>query len=516
MAARLALLSEDARTVAEIAAAVGRDFRFDILAQASDLEEDALVRALDELWRRHIVRVQADERWDFSHDRIREVAYSGIGPARRRLIHRRIAQGMELLFANRLDEVSASIAVHLDRGGQPARAVPFLERAAAVATRVSANEEAIRCLTHALSLVETLPAGRDRDEQELALRSSLSVALNSGRGYAAPEVEQNLDRVFMLSLADGRGQVPVRWLWVAFTLRFMLGDLEGTREVSEQALARSVSDPSCRCEAHHAMGGTLLSLGELDASRHHFDAALAAYDEAHPQRSALGSDLGVFAHAWYAHTLWLLGDEHAAVAHADAGHRARAPAGSHVQPDASRSPTPPSFTRCASTPSACSRARKRLWRCASGTDSPTTETGPTSSLDGHADRSEPAEGVEIIESALERLDRNRAQARRPYYLSLLAETYSRLGNRERTASILDAAIAMALERGDVWWLPALYLQKSEFEPAPEREATLRRGACADPHAEQPRPRAADSRVVAVDLGGRGGTLSRTFWERPGS
>ena len=93
VAARLALLSDDARAAAEVAAAVGRDFRFDILAQASDLEEDALVRALDELWRRHIVRVQADERWDFSHDRIREVAYGGIGPARRRLIHRRIAQG---------------------------------------------------------------------------------------------------------------------------------------------------------------------------------------------------------------------------------------------------------------------------------------------------------------------------------------------------------------------------------------------------------------------------------------
>src|SRR5206468_5437530 len=66
----------------------------------------------------------------------------------------------------------------------------------------------------------------------------------------------------------------------------------------------------------------------------------------------------------------------------------------------------------------------------------------------------PAEGVEMIESALERLDRNRAQARRPYYLSLLAGTYSRLGNRDRTASILDGAITMALERCDVWWLPA--------------------------------------------------------------
>ena len=157
---RLALLSDNARAVAEVAAAIGRDFRFDILAQASDLEEDALVRALDELWQRHIVREQADERWDFSHDRIREVAYSAISPARRRLIHRRIAQGLELVHADRVDEASASIAVHLERGGQPARAISFLERAAAVSMRVSANDEAIRCLTRALTLLQLQPAGK--------------------------------------------------------------------------------------------------------------------------------------------------------------------------------------------------------------------------------------------------------------------------------------------------------------------------------------------------------------------
>jgi hypothetical protein len=115
------------------------------------------------------------------------------------------------LFAERLDEVSASVAGHLDRGGQSARAVPFLERAAAVATRISATEEAIRCLTHALAIVETLPPGRDRDAQELALRATLSIALNTGRGYAAPDIEQNLDRVLVLSRSSGRDQVPVRW-----------------------------------------------------------------------------------------------------------------------------------------------------------------------------------------------------------------------------------------------------------------------------------------------------------------
>lgn len=470
VAARLELLSEEARSVAQVASAIGRDFRFDLLEQASDLEEDALVRALDELWRRHIVRVQADERWDFSHDRIREVTYDSIGPARRRLIHRRIAQGMELLFAERLDEVSASIAMHLDRGGHSARAVPFLERAAAVAMRVSAGEEAIRCLTHALSLLDRAPAGRDRDERELALRSSLSVALNSARGYAAPEVEQNLDRVFMLSRSSG--EVPVRWMWAAYTFRIVSGDVRGARDIVGQALVRSESDPSCRCEAHHAMAGTLFTMGELDLSRYHFEASLAAYDERHPQRSALGSDLGVFARAFYSHALWLLGNDDAAVSHVEQA-VAQARRLEHVYSQAlalayeallhqMRRDAGKVLDSAEEVVALCDRyglAYYGEWAHV---------------LIGWARGLErAATGVERIESALDRFDATRAQARRPYYLSLLAETYTRLGNREKAASILDAAITMAHKSADCWWLPALYFQKSELDAPPQRAATLR-------------------------------------------
>jgi tetratricopeptide (TPR) repeat protein len=493
VAARLELLSREARAVAEVASAIGRDFRFDILEQASDLDENALVRALDELWRRHIVRVQADERWDFSHDRIREVTYEAIGPARRRLIHRRIAQGMELLFAGRLDEVSASIAMHLDRGGQAARAVPFLERAAAVAMRVSAGEEAIRCLTHALSLHERAPAGRDRDERELALRSSLSVALNSARGYAAPEVEQNLDRVFTLSRSSG--DVPVRWMWAAFTFRIVSGDLRGARDIAEQALVRSESDPSCRCEAHHAMAGTLVSMGELDISRYHFETSLAAYDERHPQRSALGSDLGVFTRAFYSHSLWLLGNERAAVAHAEqaVAHARRL---DHVYSQAlalayeallhqMRGDAGKVLNRAEEVVALCDRYGFAYYG-----DWAHVLIGWARGLE------QPAEGVERIESALVRFDATRAQARRPYYLSLLAETYTRLGHRDRAASILDAAITMARKRADGWWLPALYFQKSELDPPPRRAATLR---CALELARSQNSRSLERRILASSI-----------------
>lgn len=473
VAARLALLSDDARAAAEVAASIGRDFSFDILAQASDLEEDALVRALDELWRRHIVRVQADDRWDFSHDRIREVAYSHIGPARRRLVHRRIAQAMEILFADRLDDTSGAIAAHLDKGGQPARALPFIERAAAVAERLSAVEEAIRCFTYALALLDKLPPGRTRDAHELALRSSLSVALNSGRGYAAPEVEQNLDRVIALSRAD-RGHVPVRWLWVAYTLKFMLSDLSGMRALSQEALERSVAEPTGRCEAAQTMGATLQTVGELAESKRYFDEALAAYDEQQPQRSALGSDLGVFTYAWSTHTLWLLGDEAAAVSRAD-----------YAIALARRLDHKYSETLALAYAGLLHQMRLDIGqtlRCAEAAVDLCQRYGFAyygdwaSVLIGWArGQNNPAEGISIIESALERLDRARAQARRPYYLSLLAQTFSRLQKRDQTRSILNRAIAMALERSDVWWLPALYLQRSELETGSERETTLLSG-----------------------------------------
>jgi DNA-binding SARP family transcriptional activator len=502
VAARLALLSSHARAVADIAAAIGRDFRVDILTQVSDLAEDALVTALDELWHRHIVRMQDSERWDFTHDRIRETAYSEIGPARRQLIHRRIAQAMEQLAGDRVDEASASIAMHLERAGQAAQAVPYLERAAAEAARVSANEEAIRLLNHALALLAGLPESRDRDMRELTLREQLSIALNSGRGYAAADVEDNLDRVFALSTAGGSGDVPVRWLWAAFTLRFMLGDLQATRAVSEQALARSRTDPSCRCEAHHAMGGLLLSLGELEASKEHFEASLAAYDEAHPQRSALGSDLGVFAHAWYSHTLFLLGEEDAALAHVDQA-IVLATRQNHVYSQVlARAYAALLHQLRGDVARVLSDATEVVRLCgqyefAYYGDWAQALIGWTRGIE------QPEEGVVIIEAALEQLDRNRAQARRPYYLSLLADTCSRFGDRERATSILDTAITIAETGGDKWWLPALYVQRGEFQLPAAREALRLRAL---ELARRQHSRTLERQIVD-------GTLSRTLRER---
>src|SRR5262249_55897139 len=152
IASRLAQLSPLAREVVALAATIGRAFALDLLMCASGSDEETVTNALDELWQRRIIREQDTASYDFTHDKLREVAYAEISAPQQRLLHRKIAQALENLRAGDLDAVSAQIAAHYDRAGDVERAIPYYERAASVSQRVYANEDTIELLLHALAL----------------------------------------------------------------------------------------------------------------------------------------------------------------------------------------------------------------------------------------------------------------------------------------------------------------------------------------------------------------------------
>ena len=155
IAGRLARLSPDAAAVAGVAAAVGRAFTADVLAVATGLDEQAFVAALDELWRRGILRAHGPNAYDFSHGRIRDAAYAALGPPRRRHLHLEIARALE-----RGDNPApAAIAPHYEQAGAAAQAIRWHERAAEAAQWLHAHAEAVRALERALALSGQLPAG---------------------------------------------------------------------------------------------------------------------------------------------------------------------------------------------------------------------------------------------------------------------------------------------------------------------------------------------------------------------
>ena len=93
------------------------------------------------------------EGYDFTHGKLREVAYNSLSAARRRLLHRRIAEAMEAVYKNQLGTVNGQIAAHYESAGLFDRAVLYYQRAAEIARQVYANDDAIRYYRRGLALL---------------------------------------------------------------------------------------------------------------------------------------------------------------------------------------------------------------------------------------------------------------------------------------------------------------------------------------------------------------------------
>src|SRR5262249_56193676 len=85
----LARLGDSAERLVAIAAAIGRDFDFELLRRAASADAETAAVGLEELVRRRMLH-GSGESFDFTHDRIREVAYGRLLPARRPLLPGRI------------------------------------------------------------------------------------------------------------------------------------------------------------------------------------------------------------------------------------------------------------------------------------------------------------------------------------------------------------------------------------------------------------------------------------------
>jgi tetratricopeptide (TPR) repeat protein len=313
--ARLAQLSPPARDLVGVAAAIGRELTTDVLAQASQADEEALVGGLDELWRRRIVRDRGPDAYDFTHDRIREVAYAALGPARRRHTHRRVARALERLHAGDPDAVAAQVAAHHDRAGDAEEAIVWYERGAAVAQRLGANAEAVRLLERALELAQAPPRTRARRERELALVTRLQAPLGVAEGYASDRLAGLLRRG--LELAGGLGVEPdapqLLSMGVASLVR---GDFEGAQRVGERLRAGGIDagDDLRRVEGEYVLGIASFWKGEFGAARRHFEAAVDRYrPEQRPTHLLrFGIDLEVVCASRLGNTLWFLGHPDAA------------------------------------------------------------------------------------------------------------------------------------------------------------------------------------------------------------
>jgi DNA-binding SARP family transcriptional activator len=333
---RLVLLSDAARRVIDVGVAIGREFEFAVVARAAGLSEQAVLDALDELRNASLITPLDGLRFAFDHTLTMEVAYREAGEPRHRMIHRRVAEAMEYVYRQRLDEFAGLIAWHFAEGNTPERAAPYALRAARLAARLPAWKEAIASYEQAL-LGEFEQAERREIYMELgnahseigevaqateAYREALALADDTASTTAArlalaqalmaqARFADAIEQAQAVVAAGGTDSpIAAEVIWGA-SLSIEGADLDGAVEHFQRAarLGSTHPDPARMVQIKFELGGVQAQRGNLVQAVSLYREALAAAKAVNDERAL---PWHIFALNNLGYHLLLLGDSSAA------------------------------------------------------------------------------------------------------------------------------------------------------------------------------------------------------------
>jgi class 3 adenylate cyclase/tetratricopeptide (TPR) repeat protein len=245
------------KALIQLAATLGRSFRFELLQAVCGMEPDLLRSELDRLVGAELLTQQGvgpDETYTFRHALIQDVAYETLLRSTRQQYHRQIALTLSARFAALASAHPEVMANHYSAAGMPAEAIAQWELVGRRAVAGSAYLEARYAYEKALEQLWTVPASTLRNQQEVALRLELGAALISMHGYSAQEVADNLERA--RALCEQSGEIPpglLLGLWGVYLVR---GDAEVTERLALalERLVQTTDDALMAIPAYSALG----------------------------------------------------------------------------------------------------------------------------------------------------------------------------------------------------------------------------------------------------------------------
>jgi class 3 adenylate cyclase/ABC-type cobalamin/Fe3+-siderophores transport system ATPase subunit len=186
------------KEIAQIGAAIGREFTYELLRATVEITDSELNSALDRFVASGLILQEGERslsRYRFKHMLVQEAAYNTLPKKSRRLLHARIAQTLEEKFAERVQLEPELLAYHFEQAGLTHQAITYWRLAARRDADRSANVEALNHFNSALTLLKDVPAGTERDVLELELLIARGAPMMTVKGYASQEIEQNYLRV---------------------------------------------------------------------------------------------------------------------------------------------------------------------------------------------------------------------------------------------------------------------------------------------------------------------------------
>ena len=315
------------KDIAQIGAAIGREFSYPLLHAVVGRDERTLRAALAQLEDSELVFRFGEPpaaRYTFKHALVRDTAYESLLKSRRQILHQKIAETLREHFADIVEAEPELLAHHFTEAGLARTAIEYWGRAGDLALYRSAFKEAIAHLGKAIEMTEALAGAGEAGQTggKLKLHVAYAHAMIAAHGHGAPETVAAFVRAHELAAnsADMEARFSSNYgLWAG---SYLHGDLPAMFEPAQEFLRDVQTWPGSpeAGVAHRAYGVTQWFTGNFVEARAHLEQAVAVFD---PERDLdlafrFGQDVGVSAMVYLAIVLWPLGEVDRARAIADA------------------------------------------------------------------------------------------------------------------------------------------------------------------------------------------------------
>jgi len=313
------------RLVAQIGAAMGREFSYALLHTVARLPEQELQTALARLVASELVFQRGtppESVYIFKHALVQDTAHGSLLRSSRQQLHAQIAEALETRSPELMDNQPELFAQHYAEAGLVEKAVACWGRAGHRSVARAAIVEAAAQFQKGLDQLSLLPDDPERQRQELEFCSSLSAALRAVKGQAAPETGRAYSRARELweRLGSPSEFVQIPYGQSRYHAHRCEFDLAHRLDEDLLHLSRQRNDTAGLVLGHLSFGANLMFVGRFAASRSHLEKALALYDPI-SQRSLVhlaGLYPHIFSQAWLGNVLFCLGFPDQALARSNA------------------------------------------------------------------------------------------------------------------------------------------------------------------------------------------------------
>jgi class 3 adenylate cyclase/predicted ATPase len=301
------------KEIAQIGAAIGRDFSYSLLREVVGRDEPSLKQALAKLEKAELLFHRGeppDAIYSFKHVLVRDAAYESLLKTRRQQLHGQIARTMEKKFPDIVASQPETLAYHFTEAGLVEPAIDYWLTAGNLALGRSATA-AVNHLKEGLKLVPKIGDPLLRNKSELLLQTSLGNSLRATKGWSTESVKDAYTRALQLCRQSGLDEHTFPAVFGLWSWNFLRASLGEAQVLAEHLLttSESVGESVYKVLAHEALGFTLFAQGKFVAAHTELERSIILCEDS---KAAAYFDLSaqdprVHVRAYDAMTLWLLG-----------------------------------------------------------------------------------------------------------------------------------------------------------------------------------------------------------------